>query len=94
MKIKAIVMALLVSGGLLLANRQDLDIKQRQEQIDRAEINPLDPNLMREIIKAIVRIDNNVGVNSKEIEKISNAFYELSRTFTQAINMQMIRLKS
>ncbi len=94
MKIKAIVMALLVSGGLLLANRQDLDIKQRQEQIDRAEINPLDPNLMREVIKAIVRIDNNVGVNSKEIEKISNAFYELSRTFTQAINMQMIRLKS
>ncbi|RVY71958.1 hypothetical protein ECC46_02720 [Helicobacter pylori] len=70
MKIKAIVMALLVSGGLLLANRQDLDIKQRQEQIDRAEINPLDPNLMREVIKAMARIDNNVGVKVKRLKNI------------------------
>ncbi|UKJ11098.1 hypothetical protein [Helicobacter pylori] len=58
MKIKAIVMALLFSGSLLLANgSQGLDLNgdAMQRQIDELNINPLDPNLMREVIKALAR---------------------------------------
>ncbi len=55
MKIKAIMLGLVVSGGLLLANSsQGLgNIDTTQEQIDRATIDPLNPNLIKEIIKGV-----------------------------------------
>ncbi|GAA8861439.1 hypothetical protein HpRN3_01920 [Helicobacter pylori] len=64
MKIKAIIMAVLFSGGLLIS----YDIDSMQEQIDQSKVDPLDPHLAKETIKAIARVDNNVQSNAKAIQ--------------------------
>ncbi len=63
MKIKAIMLGLAFSGGLLLANSsQGLNNSDTiQQYIDTLNFNPLDPNLIKEIVKALSRLDNNIN---------------------------------
>ncbi|GAA7082823.1 hypothetical protein ID0203_01150 [Helicobacter pylori] len=74
MKIKAIMMALLFSGALLLGD----DVNSMQEQIDQSIIDPLDPNLIKEMMKAIVRINNNVKMNNENMHQCNVDIYTLT----------------
>ncbi|WP_120931726.1 hypothetical protein [Helicobacter pylori] len=75
-------MALLVSGGLLLS----YDINSMQEQIDQSKIDPLDPHLIKEMIKAIARVDNNVNLNAKAIQLATENVSDIFNMVTGANN--------
>lgn len=71
MKIKAIMLGLAVSGLLSLAIADDnLDIEnesleQKQANIDRLNINPLNPELIKGLAKAMIRIDDSLKENNR-----------------------------
>ncbi|MFP6239529.1 hypothetical protein ACLGCQ_02530 [Helicobacter pylori] len=70
MKIKAIMLGLVFSSGLLLAdNSQELNnVDAIQQYIDTLNINPLDPRFTEEITKALIIIDEKLKKNNRIIE--------------------------
>ncbi|MGT0071899.1 hypothetical protein [Helicobacter pylori] len=57
-----------------------------QEQIEQSRVNPLDPHLIKEMIKAIARVDNNVNLNSKAIQLASETISDLFNRLVGAEN--------
>ncbi len=98
MKIKAIMLGLVVSGSLLLANvNQGLgDSDAIQRQIDNMNFNPLDPQLIREMTKALVRLDNNVRMNANNIHTLDEATYKIGRQLQaefEVLKQEVAKLK-
>ena len=93
MKIKAIMLGLVLSGGLLLANSsQGLNNKGLnnsdaiQQYIDTLNFNPLDPNLIKEIVKALSRLDNNIKTNDENIHSLDKSVFSIGSDLQAEIN--------
>ncbi|BDA08216.1 hypothetical protein OHP008_08510 [Helicobacter pylori] len=74
MKIKAIMLGLVVSGALLFC--QELSLGQREQQIDKLDIDPLNPECIKFLSKNIIQTNEMVGFNSKQVIFASKAFRE------------------
>ncbi len=71
MRIKAIMLGLAVSGLLGFAKADSVSDTERQ--IDSLNINPSNPGIIKEMAKAMVRIDNSVKqVNLTAIDNYNN----------------------
>ena len=79
MKIKAIMLGLVFSGGLLLANSSQVlnNSDAIQQYIDTLNFNPLDPNLIKEIVKALSRLDNNIKANDENIHSLDKSVFSI-----------------
>ncbi len=102
MKIKAIMLGLVVSGGLLLANgtQRLYDPSTIEQQIDNMSVNPLDPNLTKEIMKALARLDNNTLMNDKNIQTLQADLYialqtlEVTNQKVKELQKEVAKLKN
>ncbi|MCQ2912273.1 hypothetical protein JT104_01235 [Helicobacter pylori] len=72
MKIKAIMLGLAVSGALLFGSGASLE--NREQQIDRLEINSLDPQYIKLLAKKIMETNHIVGLNARAILAGGKAF--------------------
>ncbi|MGN8503917.1 hypothetical protein ACR9L4_07700 [Helicobacter pylori] len=88
MKIKAIMVGLVFSGALLLANNsQGLNNSDAMQQyIDTLNFNPLDPNLIKEIVKALSRLDNNIKMNDENIHSLDNSVFSIGSNLQAEID--------
>ena len=98
MKIKAIMLSLVFSGGLLLANSsQGLNNSDALEQyIDTLNFNPLDPNLIKEIVKALSRLDNNIKANDENIHSLDKSVFSIGSDLQaeiDALKQEVAKLK-
>ncbi|MFP6241732.1 hypothetical protein ACLGDX_06470 [Helicobacter pylori] len=87
-----------VSGTLLLANSaQGLkNIDAIQQYIDILNFNPLDTNLIKEIVKALSRLDNNIKTNDKNIHSLDSSVFSTGsdlQTETNARKQEIEKLK-
>lgn len=88
MKIKAVMLGLVFSGGLVLANSsQGLNnIDATQQYIDTLNFNPLDPDLIKEVVKALSRLDNNIKINDENIHSLDNSVFSIVSDLKAEIN--------
>ncbi|WQY86430.1 hypothetical protein E5L60_04345 [Helicobacter pylori] len=98
MKIKAIMLGLVFSGGLVLANSsQELNNSDAiQQYIDTLNFNPLDPNLIKEIVKALSRLDNNIKMNDENIHSLDKSVFSIGSNLQaeiDALKEQIAKLK-
>ncbi len=98
MKIKAIMLGLVFSCGLLLANSsQGLNNSDAiQQYIDTLNINPLDPNLIKEIVKALSRLDNNIKMNDENIHSLDKSVFSIGSDLQaeiDALKQEIAKLK-
>ncbi|GHS04174.1 hypothetical protein [Helicobacter pylori] len=59
MKIKAIMFGLVVSGALLFC--KELSLEQREQQIEKLDIDPLNPEYIKFLSKKIMQTNEIVG---------------------------------
>ncbi len=83
---------------ILLANSsQGLDNSDAiQQYIDTLNFNPLDPNLIKEIVKAISRLDNNIKMNDKNIHSLDNSVFSIGSDLQveiDALKQEIAKLK-
>ncbi|MGL2807346.1 hypothetical protein ACQJ93_02300 [Helicobacter pylori] len=72
MKIKAIMLGLVVSGTLLFSNGMSLE-KSKQE-IDKIEVNPMNPEYIKFLAKKIVDLKEGVNLNTNAIISTAPVF--------------------
>ncbi|GAA9010075.1 hypothetical protein BTM285_08460 [Helicobacter pylori] len=65
MKIKAIMLGLLVSGGLLFC--KGLSLEQAKKRIDTIEVNPMNPEYIKRLAKQILEVKERVNLNTDAI---------------------------
>ncbi|WP_187935966.1 hypothetical protein [Helicobacter pylori] len=72
MKIKAIMVGLLVSGVLLFG--KGLSAEQAKQNIDKIEVNPMNPEYIKFLAKEIVDLKEKVNLNTKAIISTAPVF--------------------
>ncbi|MCQ2759680.1 hypothetical protein JT212_00590 [Helicobacter pylori] len=77
MKIKAIMLGLAVSGMLSFAMAES--VEQMEANIDRMDIDPTNPLLLKGLTKAVVRIDKKTDINMQAILELSNLTKDLAQ---------------
>ncbi|GAA6928272.1 hypothetical protein CHC165_15350 [Helicobacter pylori] len=65
MKIKAIMLGLAVSGALLFG--KGLSAEQAKQNIDKIDVNPMNPEYIKLLAKEIVDLKERVNLNTKAI---------------------------
>ncbi|MGL2386327.1 hypothetical protein ACOWLB_00905 [Helicobacter pylori] len=65
MKIKAIMLGLLVSGALLFG--KGLTTEQAQQEIDKIDVNPMNPEYIKFLAKEIGKLKERTMLNAKAI---------------------------
>ncbi|GAA7053513.1 hypothetical protein HpCHN10_00380 [Helicobacter pylori] len=65
MKIKAIMLGLVVSGALLFG--KGLSAEQAKQNIDKIDVNPMNPEFIKFLAKEIVDLKQRVNLNTKAI---------------------------
>ncbi|WRE31863.1 hypothetical protein KVE90_07300 [Helicobacter pylori] len=91
MKIKAVMLGLAVSGALLFG--KDLSLEQREQEIDKIEVNPMDPDYIKMLSKNIMRTNEVVSFNNQQILFASKAFKEQSKEL-QALQHKVDRMEA
>ncbi|WQS70190.1 hypothetical protein KVC68_07555 [Helicobacter pylori] len=91
MKIKAVMLGLVVSGALSFSNGMSLE-KAKQE-IDKIEVNPMNPEYIKFLSKKVMQTNEIVGFNNKQIIFASKAFREQEREI-QALKHQVDRMEA
>ncbi|MFP6292990.1 hypothetical protein ACLGE1_00500 [Helicobacter pylori] len=77
MKIKAIMLGLAVSGMLSFTMAES--VEQMEANIDRMDIDPTNPLLLKGLTKAVVRIDKKTDINMQAILELSNLTKDLAQ---------------
>lgn len=72
MKIKAIMLGLAVSGVLLFG--KGLSAEQAKQNIDKIEVNPMNPEYIKFLAKEIVDLKERTALNTKAILSTAPAF--------------------
>ena len=65
MKIKAIILALAVSGASLFC--KELSLEQAKKRIDTIEVNPMNPEYIKFLAKQILELKERVDLNTAAI---------------------------
>ncbi|GAA7388271.1 hypothetical protein MM0346_00550 [Helicobacter pylori] len=67
------------------------------QYIDTLNINPLDPNLIKEIVKALSRLDNNVKMNDENIHSLDKSVFSIGSNLQaeiDALKQEIAKLKN
>ncbi|GAA8304100.1 hypothetical protein HpKG86_01130 [Helicobacter pylori] len=72
MKIKAIILGLAVSGALLFS--KGLSAEQAKQDIDKMDVNPMNPEYIKVLSKEIVVLKERVNLNTKAILSTAPVF--------------------
>ncbi|GAA9180933.1 hypothetical protein HpHA190_05510 [Helicobacter pylori] len=91
MKIKAIMLGLVVSGALLFG--KGLSSEQVKQTIDKADVNPMNPEYIKFLAKEIVDLKERVNLNTNAIISTAPVF-QGHEDKIQAIGHELERMEA